>query len=104
VGKDKAEQNKGRDASPIRTAVASSSSNLYHILGSPDGWLFGSLNVIRRNHGDWLAVCKVTELDTTTKKIAFGAGRDYFEALAGLNASISAGKWKVDKPWDGVRK
>jgi hypothetical protein len=104
VGKDKVEQAKGKTSDPLRQAVAANISNLYSVLNSTDRYLFGSVNVVRRNHDDWLALCKVTELDSMVKLIAFGAGADYFAALKGLNASISAGKWKVDKPWIGKGK
>ena len=99
MGKDSQEVKKGHDEFPVKTAFAAQYSNIYHTLASSDRWLFRSINVIRRAHGDWLAMCKVTELDSMSLKIAFGAGGNYFEALAGLNASISAGKWKEDKPW-----
>lgn len=83
----------------VELAFAKGFSNLHSIIDGRPERLIGSVTVVRRNHGDWLAMAKVTDTDTMTKMIAFGAGRTFYDALAGLNASVSAGKWKIDKPF-----
>lgn len=97
---DKLKHPKQPAADKLESALASTYSNLYHFVRGADGWLFNALNVARRGNNDWLAVCKVTMLPELTHWVAFGAGRTYFEAIHGLNASIAAGKWRIDKPWD----
>lgn len=88
----------------LEMAYAQECRNLDRAIGGRGGLLFGSLNVVRRNHGDWLAMCKVTDLATMTKLIAFGAGTSYASALVALDKTIGLAKWKPDKPWESRAK
>lgn len=65
---------------------------------SRDAADFIELRVKQRGDGDWLAVLKVADSDGTPL-VAFGQGYSGLTALLGVQASASAGKWHVDKPW-----
>jgi len=51
-----------------------------------------------RGHMDWLAMVTTVGPDGTPV-IAFGNGFDALAALLALNATVTAGNWRPDRPW-----
>lgn len=63
---------------------------------------FMSLLIKRRGPGDWVVVVK-REGVTGGPKVAFGAGFDFIGVLLGTEGSLAANRWRVDKPFKGVK-
>lgn len=69
-------------------------SNLHHYLAKrTEDVRFMRL---KPTNGEWLAILGIFG-DDGTPLVAFGRGELYTDALRGLNASISGGKWSADK-------
>jgi len=63
---------------------------------------FDDFRIKRRDDGTCYALVKRAGEDGTPM-VAFGSGYDPLSALEGLEGAITAGNWRVDKPYDNGR-
>lgn len=74
-------------------------SNLY---GGVRAVARGSVHAVYlrlKSDGRWLALAKRHNPEAGRDEVAFGEGSSFVEALRELNGSLSAGRWKEDRPW-----
>lgn len=70
-------------------------SNLYHEIGKRD-YMVGKLSIVNDGRGGFTAL--ITSRDHSDRPVvAFGNGKTVIGALFGLNAAISAQKWREDR-------
>jgi hypothetical protein len=84
-------------AAAIASVFAQAVPDLRRLLqrGSDD---FHSLRLYARGRDDTLAVLKRFN-EVGEVEVLFGSATDCFGALAALEAGLSAGRWRVDKPY-----
>lgn len=82
------------DLLTVYMLLAQRYSNLHHYLAKrQEDVRFLRLKPVG---GEWLAILGIYG-DDGSPLVAFGRGELYTDALRGLNASISGGKWSADK-------
>lgn len=85
----------------LHDGVAELTPSLYAFLNDVEE--FSELRVKARDDGSVLAIAKGYD-SSGGPIVSFGVGYDAIGALLGIDGTIQAGKWKVDKPWDGGTK
>jgi hypothetical protein len=79
--------------------LAATCSNVWGGVRKEEKGAIHSLYFRRRVGGVWIAVAKRYNPKTDAPEVCFGNGNSIVKALVGLNASLSAGKWMIDRPW-----
>ena len=85
-------------ANAIEQGIKNADGVLFSILDNPGK--FRRLSISINDRGEYWAVAKEDQ-GGDRDMVAFGNGFDAFVALAALASAVQAGRWSVDKPYQG---